>query len=82
MSRATGAVDTRHTADRWCLAPASWWCGTVGGAHIARGRRSGEASHSRVVLVIVADDHNVAADMLWLTGVDAVTCNDVCFASV
>lgn len=41
------------------------------------GRRSGEASHSRVVLVIVADDHNVAADMLWLTGVDAGTCNDV-----
>lgn len=41
------------------------------------GRRSGEARHSRVVLVIVADDHNVAADMFWLTGIDAGTCSDV-----
>ena len=29
------------------------------------------------MLVIVADDHNVAADMFWLTGIDAGTCSDV-----
>ena len=29
------------------------------------------------MLVIVADDHNVAADMFGLTGIDAGTCSDV-----
>ena len=87
MSRATGAVDTctRQTAvRRWCAMPLSccrvmpscvvWHC--WGGTN-STGRRSGEARHSRVVLVIVADDHNVAADMFWLTGIDAGTCSDV-----
>jgi len=78
---------TRHTVvRRWCAMSLGCCrvmlsCVVVAllGSTNSTGRRSGEASHSRVVLVIVADasDHNVAADMFWLTVIDTGTCSDV-----
>ena len=58
----------------------AWWWHCWGGTN-STGRRSGEARHSRVVLVIVADDHNVAADMFWLTGIDAGPCSVLWFSN-